>query len=73
MKQKIIRVSAVVLEALRNNQFFVRLESGEKIRAYLSGRMNKYKIRVIIEDKVIVELSPKMSILNQVGRIVLRK
>lgn len=73
MKQEIIKMSAVVLEALRNNQFLVELENGKQIRAYLSGKMNRYKIRIVMGDKVIIEVSPNMPIENQVGRIVLRK
>lgn len=68
-----IKMSACVLEALRNNQFLVKLENDKQIRAYLCGKMNRNKIRVLVGDKVVVELSPTLYISNQVGRIIYRK
>lgn len=68
-----IKVNASVLESLPNVQFLLELENKQKIRAYLSGRMNKNKIKVLPGDKVVVELSPTIPVSNQVGRIVYRK
>lgn len=68
-----IKMSAIVLEALRSNQFLVELENGKQIRAYLCGKMNIYKIKIVAGDNVIVELSSTLPIRNQVGRIILRK
>lgn len=73
MKQEMIKMSACIIEALPNVQFLVELENGKQIRAYLSGRMNINRIKVLIGDTVIVELSPNIPILNQIGRIVIRK
>ena len=68
-----MKMNAIILEALPNIRFRVELEDGKQIIAYLSGRMNKNKIKVLVDDKVIVELSDNVPIKNQVGRIVLRK
>lgn len=68
-----MKVSGVVLEALPNAQFMVELETGEHIRCYLSGKMNMHHIKVMIFDKVVIELTPNIKIKDQIGRIVLRK
>lgn len=68
-----IRTSAHIIEALPNIQFLVELENGKQIRAYLSGKMNMYRIKVLPGDDVVIELSPTIPVLNQVGRIILRK
>jgi translation initiation factor IF-1 len=38
--------------------FRVELENGHNVLAYLSGKMRKYYIRVLLGDKVRVEMSP---------------
>lgn len=48
----------VVTEALPNTMFRVELDSGEEILAYLSGRMRKFRIRVLVGDKVRLEMDP---------------
>ena len=48
----------VVDEALPNTLFRVTLESGEKILTYLSGRMRMYRIKVLVGDKVLLQLDP---------------
>ncbi|MDM8520949.1 translation initiation factor IF-1 [Anaerolineales bacterium HSG6] len=47
-----------ITEALPNTSFRVELENGHTILAYLSGKMRKFYIRVLLGDKVRVELSP---------------
>jgi translation initiation factor IF-1 len=53
-----IEVEGVVVEALPSTQFRVQLDSGHKVLAYLSGKMRKYYIRILLGDRVRVELSP---------------
>jgi translation initiation factor IF-1 len=47
-----------IVEALPNTSFKVELENGHNVLAYLSGKMRKFYIRVLLGDKVRVELSP---------------
>lgn len=47
-----------MIEALPGTQFRVRLDNGHEVLAYLSGKMRKYYIRVLLGDRVKVELSP---------------
>ena len=57
-KEKPIEVEGVVVEALANTQFRVRLEQGHLVVAHVAGRMRKNFIRIVPGDKVRVELSP---------------
>lgn len=53
-----IEVEGVVTRALPNTMFRVELENGHEVLAYLSGRMKKYYIKVLLGDRVRVEMSP---------------
>jgi translation initiation factor IF-1 len=53
-----ISVEGTIIEALPGTQFRVRLENGHEVLAYLSGRMRKYYIRILLGDRVRVEMSP---------------
>lgn len=64
-----IEVEGTVVEALPNTQFQVELDNGHKILAYLSGKMRKYYIRILLGDRVRVEMT--MYDPNR-GRIVYR-
>ena len=67
-KQK-IEVMGTVTEALKGTRFKVRLDNGHDVLAYLCGKMRKYYIRILLGDRVKVEVSPYD--LTQ-GRIVYR-
>ncbi|NDJ61125.1 MAG: translation initiation factor IF-1 [Chloroflexi bacterium] len=56
-KEDKIEVEGTVVEALPNTQFLVELENGHRILAYLSGKMRKYYIRILLGDRVRVEMS----------------
>ena len=64
-----IVVEGVVTEALPGTQFRVELDNGHEVLAYLSGKMRKYYIRILLGDRVRLEMSPYD--LNR-GRIVYR-
>ncbi|WP_243544009.1 translation initiation factor IF-1 [Pseudodesulfovibrio tunisiensis] len=57
-KEEGITVNGVVEEALPNAMFRVELENGHTILAHISGKMRKFRIRVMPGDTVTVELSP---------------
>lgn len=57
-KEGKITVEGTVVEALPGTQFRVELDSGHQVMSYLSGRMRKYYIRILLGDRVKVELSP---------------
>lgn len=56
--QQKVEVEGTIIEALPNTQFRVRLENDHEVMAYISGRMRKYYIRILLGDRVRVELSP---------------
>ncbi|MGB7338615.1 MAG: translation initiation factor IF-1 [Phototrophicaceae bacterium] len=53
-----IEVEGTVIEALPNTQFMVELEDGHQVLAYLSGKMRKFYIRILLGDRVKVEMTP---------------
>ncbi len=52
-----IEVEGTVVELLPNTQFKVELDNGHQVLAYLSGRMRKYYIRILLGDRVRVEMT----------------
>ncbi|MFT5280829.1 MAG: translation initiation factor IF-1 [Flavobacteriaceae bacterium] len=68
-KQKGEILKGVVEEALPNTMFRVKLEErGDVILTYLSGRMRRFRIKVLVGDKVEMEMDPH----GQKGRIIKR-
>jgi translation initiation factor IF-1 len=68
-KEEKIEFEGEILEALRNRMFRVLLDNGHETLGYTSGRLKKYRIRILAGDRVRIELSPYD--LNR-GRIVYR-
>jgi translation initiation factor IF-1 len=64
-----LKKEGVVIDALPDTKFKVRLEDGHEILAYLSGKMRMNYIKVMIGDRVTVEMAPD----GEKGRIVYRK
>ncbi|MBO4405640.1 MAG: translation initiation factor IF-1 [Alphaproteobacteria bacterium] len=56
-KEDLIEFTGEVIEVLPNVMFRVRLENGHVILAHTSGRMKKNRIRVLVGDKVNVEMT----------------
>lgn len=63
------QTEGVVTETLPNTMFRVQLTDGRIILCYLSGKMRKYRIRVMPGDKVKIETTPYD---ETKGRIVYR-
>ena len=57
-KEEKIQSEGTVVQALPGTQFIVDLNNGHQVLAYLSGKMRKYYIRIILGDRVSVEMSP---------------
>ena len=53
-----IETEGIVVEALPNAAFKVKLENGVVIMAHISGKLRMNYIRILPGDKVTVELSP---------------
>jgi translation initiation factor IF-1 len=57
-KEKGIVLEGTVEEALPNAMFMVKLDTGHKVLAHVSGKMRVHFIRILPGDRVKVELSP---------------
>ena len=57
-KDGVIEIEGSVVEALPNAMFRVELTNGHKVLAHISGKMRQNYIRILPEDRVVVELSP---------------
>lgn len=57
-KEELIEMEGVVNEVLPNTVFRVTLENGHTVTAYASGKMRKYRIRILAGDRVTIEMSP---------------
>ena len=57
-KQALIKQDGIIVEALSNAMFKVKLENGHEILATISGKMRMHYIRILPGDKVTVELTP---------------
>ena len=47
-----------IIESLRNRMFKIRLDNGHEMLGYTAGRMKRYRIRMLLGDRVRIELSP---------------
>jgi len=69
MQKKVLRKSGQVIEALPSTHFRVRLDEGKEIIAHLAGKLRLYRIKILLGDRVTVEMSPYD---EKRGRIVYR-
>jgi translation initiation factor IF-1 len=68
-KEDVIKMSGKIEEVLPNAMFRVVLENEHKIIATLAGKLRQHNIRILLGDKVDVEMSPYD--MNR-GRVVYR-
>lgn len=57
-KEELIEVEGTVTDVLRNQCFRVELSNGVEVQAYTSGKMRRFRIRIVSGDKVKLEMSP---------------
>lgn len=57
-KEELLEMQGVVHDVLPDTRFRVTLENGHELIAYTSGKMKKNHIRILVGDKVTLELSP---------------
>lgn len=69
MKKGVLKKEGQVIEALPDTHFRVRLDDGKEILAHLAGKLRLYRIKVLLGDRVTVEISPYD---EEKGRIVYR-
>jgi translation initiation factor IF-1 len=57
-KEDVIEVEGIIIETLPNAMFRVKLDTGQEVLAHVSGKIRKHFIRILLGDRVKVELSP---------------
>ncbi|ACD91231.1 MAG: translation initiation factor IF-1 [Chlorobium limicola] len=57
-KEEAIEIEGVIIDALPNAQFKVKLENGLEVLAHVSGKIRMHYIRILPGDKVKVQISP---------------
>jgi len=57
-KDGVIEIEGTVIEVLPNAMFRVELTNGHKVLTTISGKMRQHYIRILLEDRVIVEMTP---------------
>jgi translation initiation factor IF-1 len=57
-KQGPIKVDGVITDTLPNANFRVKLDNGVEILAHISGKMRMHYIKILVGDRVTVEMSP---------------
>lgn len=57
-KEEAIEMEGVVIDSLPNTNFKVKLDNGHVVNAHISGRMRKHYIRILLGDRVTVQLTP---------------
>jgi translation initiation factor IF-1 len=69
-KESTMKFEGEVIDVLPNATFKVKLENGVEVLSYVAGKMRQYEIRIIMGDRVELEITPYD--LTR-GRIVRRK
>jgi len=57
-KEDLIQFDGTVEEVQRDARFLVKLDNGMDVAAYASGKMRKFRIRILAGDRVTLEMSP---------------
>lgn len=57
-KEELLEFAGIVQELLPNAMFRVKLDNGHIVLAHTSGKMRKNRIKVYVNDRVIVEMTP---------------
>lgn len=57
-KEELLSFEGQIEEILPDGRFAVRLENDHRVIAYTAGKMRRFKIRSVVGDKVIVEMTP---------------
>lgn len=56
--KKMVDLTGDVVKDLSNGMFQIKLENGVSVIGHLSGKIRQNRIKVVVGDKVTVELSP---------------
>ena len=54
----LIEIEGVVEEVYPGGTFLVKTEAGTNVHAHLAGKLRRYRIRVVLGDRVTVAVTP---------------
>lgn len=57
-KDDLTRIDGIVTDMSGGGSYRIHLENGVDVSARLCGKMNRFRIRVVVGDKVTVGVSP---------------
>lgn len=57
-KEGILEFEGSIIDVLPNQTFKVQLENGHVVTCYTGGKMRQFRIRLVLGDKVRVEMTP---------------
>jgi translation initiation factor IF-1 len=57
-RDDLIRIDGAVSDVTGGGNYVIKLDNGANVLARLSGKMKKFKIRILVGDRVTVALSP---------------
>ena len=57
-KEEKLETEGIVIETLPNAYFKVELPNGKQVLAHISGKMRMHYIKILVGDRVKVEISP---------------
>ena len=57
-REDLVTVEGAITKKLGGGMYIVTLENGSEIRGKMGGKMNKFRIKILVGDKVKVEVSP---------------
>lgn len=56
--RELIEMEGTIIESLPNAMFQVELENGFRVLAHISGKIRRNSIKILVGDRVVVELTP---------------
>jgi translation initiation factor IF-1 len=57
-QKKLVDMEGIVTHNLSNGKFRLKLENGVEVIGHLSGKIRQNRIKIVVGDRVTVELSP---------------
>ena len=57
-KEEKIELEGEVVEALSNGKYRIALDNGHEVLGYTAGKMRRFRIRILLGDRIKIELSP---------------
>ena len=57
-KEANLEFKGTVIDLLPESRCMVELENGHKVLCYTAGKLKKFKIRMLVGDKVTIEMTP---------------